>query len=155
MVKKLKSTSQRFSAASRQVRATEREARASEKAAREKMLGESVVPFDILAPLPPDSWLRMTKVELDGVVIAVITRSENSPVVGITLTDNEGTHFEIRHVEECRQILTFRRVAVARMFPRGGASLVALIHQRQAEAEAAQLSAVAGQPTSLSQTNRL
>jgi len=155
MVKKLKSTGQRFSLASKQARAAERDARAREKEERERMLAESVVPADILAPLPAESWLRVTHAQLDDEVVAIITRSEGSNVVGVTLTDDEGTHIELRHVEECRQVLTFHSVAIARMFPGGGARLAARVRQREVEAEAQQICAVAGQPATKSHTTRL
>ena len=155
MVKKMKSTGQRFSLASKQARAAERDKRTREKAERELMLAETVLSEDIVAPLPPGPWLRVSNVLLDDEVIAVVTRSDGSDVIGVTLTDHEGTHIEVRYPDECRQILTFRSVAVSRMLPGAGARLAEKVRQREVEVEAQQIAAVAALAATNSRTTRL
>ena len=155
MVKKLSATGQRFSVAAKHARAVEREAREAEKTTNQKMLDESILPFDILDHRPDDRWFRVLDVEWDGNLIAIVSHENTSPFVNVLFLDAQETQVQIQHVQACRSMLTVRKVAVALMLPYGAAKLAALVRQCDAKAEAAQLDAVTGAPTAASSANRL
>ena len=155
MVKKLSATGQRFSVAAKQARAVEREAREAEKTTNQKMLDDSILPFDILDHLPDDRWFRVVDVEWDGNIIAIVSHENTSPFANVLFLDAQETQVQIQHVQACRSMLTVRKVAAALMLPYGAAKLAELVRQCDAKAEAAQLDAVTGAPTAASIPNRL
>ena len=155
MVKKLSATGQRFSVAAKQARAVEREAREAEKTTNQKMLDDSILPFDILDHRPDDRWFRVVDVEWDGNIIAIVSHENTSPFANVLFLDAQETQVQIQHVQACRSMLTVRKVAAALMLPYGAAKLAELVRQCDAKAEAAQLDAVTGAPTAASIPNRL
>ena len=155
MVKKLSATGQRFSMAAKHARAVEREAREAEKTTNQKILDESILPFDILANRQDALWYRVMHVEWEGNLIAIVSHENTSPFVNVLFLDAEETQVQIQNVQACRSMLTVRKVAAALMLPYGAAKLAELVRQCDAEAEAAQLDAVTGAPVTASNPNRL
>ena len=155
MVKKLKATNQLFSVAAKQLRAAQRDARETEMAQRETMLNESILPSDILEPNHTRSSMRMEFARLDGELIATISHWDGSTIVGVKFNDGAGTFVDIQHAEECKSLLTFRKVWAAIRFPNGAANLAALVRHRDAEAEAEQIQSATSIATVANNQNRL
>lgn len=155
MVKKLSAMSQRFSVAAKHARAVEREAYEAEKATNQKMLDESILPFDILDHRPDDRWFRVLEVEWDGNLIAIVSHENTSRSVNVLFLDAEQTQVQIHQVQACRSMLTVRKVAAALMLPYGAAELATSVRECNARAEAALLDVVTGTPVAVSNPNRL
>lgn len=148
MVKKVKTTNQLFSVAAKLARAEKRKSQLA--------LESSVVPVNILAPMPVGIGTSLMQVLWDNSPIALFYRDENSSVVHLNFADDGSTpHMEIRNIEACRSLLTFRRVLGAVRHPSAGASLAALVRQRDAEADREQIGAATGQPSATQNQIRL
>ena len=153
MVKKLKATGLRFSAAAIQARAATREAREAEEAQYKKMMNTTILTPECLVPLEKSPGNRSTRVTLNDEVIAMVHAGPDG--VFVELENDEQTSFQIRNTEACQPLLTYRKIAIANMFAGGGARLAQLVRQRDAEAEAEQLLAVIGNPLVSANQNRL
>lgn len=139
MTKKLKVTNQRFSPAAKQARAEQRQAVEAERLQREKMLDETIlasISFEMMQAL---SASMLFPVHLDGKAIAVV--GARNGTVRVRFADAYCTEVEFRNFEACKGLLTYRKVAIANMFPNGATNLAHLVRQRDAEADAEQLRA--------------
>jgi hypothetical protein len=139
MTKKLKVTNQRFSPAAKQARAEKRQAVEAERLQREKMLDETILIPTSIEMLQPPRGDVIYNVDLDGTTIAVVR--ERNGRVKVHFADVHCTSVEFLNVEACQGLLTYRKVAIANMFPNGAANLAHLVRQRDAEAEGEQLRA--------------
>ena len=154
MTKKLSAMAQRFTKEQKDQRAAKRVAIAKEKADREQKLNESILSPEIILALPAVASKAYWKVNLDGNPIAVVTVEQGSNLVTVHFHDGQGTKVEFQNVEDCKSLLTYRKVAAANMFPNGAVNLANMVRQRDAEAEAQKLLAVTGAPVS-GRKNRL
>ncbi len=144
MAKKLSKISQLFTVAAKHART---EKRKSQLALDELALESSAVPENILAPMPVGMGKSFMTVLWDNCPIAFFYRDEDSSFVHLNFADDGITpHVEIRNIEACRSLLTFRAVLGAIRHPDAGASLAALVRQRDAEADREQISQATGQP---------
>lgn len=136
MTKKLKVANQQFSPAGKQARAEQREA---ERLQREKVLNGSILtPVNVRTM--HETWGTVfSMVRLDGKTIAAVGAGEGR--VQVHFPDTHCTTVEFRNVEACKELLTYRKVAIANMFPNGAFNLAQLVRQRDAEADAEQLRA--------------
>lgn len=138
MVKKLSATTQRFSMA-------QKNARAAAKVQRETMLNETILTPERVELCTGECVEAVSFVSLDGEVIAAVIAGLDS--VTVEFADGQNTQVTFQHVDACKSLLTYRKVAVANLFPDGAVNLSKMVRQRNAEAaaqaEAAQLAAVA------------
>jgi hypothetical protein len=139
MTKKLKVTNQRFSPAAKQARAEKRQAVEAERLQREKMLDETILTPTSIEMLQSPRGGVIYNVDLDGTTIAVVR--ERNGRVKVHFADALCTSVEFRNVEACQGLLTYRKVAIANMFPNGTINLAQRVRQRDAEADAEQLRA--------------
>jgi hypothetical protein len=153
MAKQLSKTSQRFSVAAKQVRAAHREAQKVEKEQYQTMLDTTILTPERLAPLDVWPWNRGSLVVLDGVVIAEVTAG---PIgVFVEIANGQYRSIQIHNVEACKSLLTYRKIAVANMFPDGSANLAQRLRQNEAIAEAEHIDAVTGSMPVTATQNRL
>ena len=140
MVKKLSAISQRFSMA-------QKDARAAAKVQRETMLDETILTPERVR-FCTGVCENVSFVTLDGIVIAEVVAGLDS--ITVEFADGLHTQVVIQHVDACRSLLTYRKVAIANIFPRGAINLSEIVKYRNAEAsaqaEAAQLAAVSYSP---------
>ena len=153
MVKKLKATGLRFSAAAIQARAATREAREAEEAQYKKMMNTTILTPECLVPLEKSPGNRSTRVTLNDEVIAMVHAGPDG--VFVELENDEQTSFQIRNTEACQPLLTYQKIALANMFHGGGDRLAHRVRQREAEAEAEQLLAAIAQGTAATKPARL
>lgn len=153
MAKKLSKISQLFTVAAKHART---EKRKSQLALDELALESSTVPENILAPMPVGMGTRVMTVLWDNCPIAFFYRDEDSSIVHLNFADDGVTpHVEIRNIEACRSLLTFRAVLGAIRHPDAGASLAALIRQRDAETDAMLIRAATGEASAVLSQIRL
>jgi hypothetical protein len=153
MAKKLSKISQLFTVAAKHART---EKRKSQLALDELALESSTVPENILAPMPVGMGTRVMTVLWDNYPIAFFYRDEDSSIVHLNFADDGITpHVEIRNIEACRSLLTFRAVLGAIRHPDAGASLAALIRQRDAETDAMLIRAATGEASAVLSQIRL
>lgn len=145
MVKKLKATSQRFSLAAKEARAAAKAARIAVKAAQlEQMLDQSIV-FDGRLVASPEDLMRGWKaIYLDDGYIAVVTFKDADAHIKIAFDDDRHTEIEIRNLDACKSLLTYRNIILANTRPNGVADLTNLIRIQEAEAEADELRTAIG-----------
>ena len=123
MAKKLSKISQLFTVAAKHART---EKRKSQLTLDEFALESSAVPENILAPMPVGMGTSFMTVLWDTCPIAFFYRYEDSSFVHLNFADDGNTpNVEIRNIEACRSLLTFRAVLGAIRHPDAGASLVA------------------------------
>ena len=153
MAKKLSKISQLFTVAAKQARA---EKHKSQLAREELELASSIVPENILAPMPVGMGTRIMTVLWNHYPIAFFYCDENSSIVHLNFADDGITpHVEIRNIEACRSLLTYRAVLGAIRHPDAGASLAALVRQRDAEADGMLIRAVTGEASASQNKIRL
>jgi hypothetical protein len=133
----------------------QKEQRAADKAQRERDLDESILTRAIELGIPAGHSLSSWTVDLDGIPIAVVILERDSDVVTVLLIDGNGTQVDLQNVDECKSLLTYRKIAAANMFPGGAVNLANMVLQRDAEAEAEKLRAVTNAPTGGRQICRL
>jgi len=139
MTKKLKVTNQRFSPAAKQARAEKRQGVEAERLQRETMLDETILKPTSFEMMQSPRGGVIYNVDLDGRTIAVVR--ERNGRVKVHFADAHCTSVEFRNVEACQGLLTYRKVAIANMFPNGAINLAHLVRQRDAEGDAEQLRA--------------
>lgn len=153
MAKKLSKISQLFTVTAKHART---EKRKSQLAIDELALESSTVPENILAPMPVGMGTSITTVLWENCPIAFFYRDEDSSIVHLNFADDGITpHVEIRNIEACRSLLTFRAVLGAIRHPVAGASLAALIRQRDAETDARLIRAATGEAFAVQNQTRL
>lgn len=153
MVKKLSKTSQLFSVAAKQARTANREAQKAERERYQKMLDTTILTPERLVPLDVWPWNRSSFVSLDGIVIAEVTAGPDG--VFLEIADGQYRSIQIHDVEACQPLLTYRKIAVANMFPSGSANLAKRLREREAAAEAEQIHAVTASAPVAANQNRL
>lgn len=153
MAKKLSKISQRFSVAAKQTRANHREAQKAEREEYQRMLDTTILTPERLAPLEVWPWNRGSFVMLDGEVIAEVTAGPDG--VFVEIADGQYRSIQVHNVEACQSLLTYRKIAVANMYPSGSANLAQRLRQKEAEAEAEQIQAATGNTPVAATQNRL
>ena len=146
MAKKLSKISQLFTVAAKHARTEKRKSQLAQLVLHELALESSAVPENILAPMPVGMGSVIMTAQWNNCPIAFYYRDEDSSIVHLNFADDGITpHVEIRNIEACRSLLTFRAVLGAIRHPDAGASLAALIRQRDAETDAMLILAATGE----------
>ena len=135
MAKKLSAVAQKFSNAAKQLRATAKAVDVMTQIQSHKMLDQSILSLDGFPPLP-DGVQGICPITVSGHLVAQVVLDGGTPYVTVRFNDSQGTEVQFQHVDACKDLLTYRKVAVAYMLPNGVQNLANLVRQRNAKVDA-------------------